>query len=259
LPESYRVSDTYLTTSISVGPSTYGAFLEAGANTTLFLSAPSLPENTIIGPIHYGVLASGTYMLAVLTGSQHPTELELQQNVRVWPFDISPFSIVGLISKGSRIGMVELLGRDAYTYINTTNVTLRYASESIEGQGRSRQPVRDFDSTAAKSIRLVRKRVNLDDDAIEIADRAVEEACEFVNREIPDESPIAMVFDDGTVVLQWRRGDSGALLIFPGDGTVTFSTKRSGGQYTPDGIELSISESLPKLVRTTISSLKIPL
>jgi hypothetical protein len=119
--------------------------------------------------------------------------------------------------------------------------------------------VGDTDSKLAENIRSVREKVSLEDGAIEVANRAVGEACEFVNREIPDESPIAMVFDDGTVVLQWRRADSGALLIFPGDGTVTYSTKPVGGQYTPDGIELSISESLPKHVRSSINSLRTDL
>lgn len=112
--------------------------------------------------------------------------------------------------------------------------------------------------TLVSRIRAVLEGVELDPEEAVDASKAVEDACAFVSREIPDETPIVMVSDDGVVMLQWRRSDSGVLLAFSGDGTVTVSVKRPGGMYSSNPQNIPIAYHLPDEARAAIEKFAAP-
>jgi hypothetical protein len=262
MSENFQISDTYLTTDISVGPTHYGAIVKRSSGLNLFLSDPSLPENTMIGPIQYAILTTGGFAFSVLSGLGQLGAFDLQQNASsMWPFDLSPYEAAGWISGGGRIGILQFAsGSNTYTAERFYQRISPYLDTTAQSDVTAVTDVvlarQDAPSKLEFEIRAARKKAILEGEAAEVAGRAVRESCAFVSREIPNETPVTMIFDDGVVVLQWRKGDAGALLIFPGDGTATLSVKSPGGQYAPDEKEFSVSDSLPGSVRLIIEGLR---
>src|SRR5205823_4378598 len=50
-------------------------------------------------------------------------------------------------------------------------------------------------SSLVRMIRAIHKRTSLDEDVMEDAQKAVDDACAFADREIPEEKPLVMVSD----------------------------------------------------------------
>jgi hypothetical protein len=145
--------------------------------------------------------------------------------------------------------------------INPSFISFSYAGNSSSGAASESSeddaivaspPEASGVSPLARMILEAHKGTSLDEDVVEEAQRAVDDACAFANREIPEQKPLVMVSDDGLVMLQWRNENSGVLLIFTGDGTGNYSIKCPGGSYTANNVEFLLADGLPAVVRSEI-------
>jgi hypothetical protein len=101
-------------------------------------------------------------------------------------------------------------------------------------------------------IRAVYESTTLDEDALELARRAVNDAIAFVDYNLPEGTPIVMLSDDGVLTLQWRLDDRGVMIVFTGDGTGTYSIKEPAGYYAVGAKEFSLVEGLDEQIRAAI-------
>lgn len=97
--------------------------------------------------------------------------------------------------------------------------------------------------SSQQMARLYRRRKHvLEDKAAEAtANRAMADAATFLDAHFFRVFPHAMLSEEGIVMLQWRSGDRGTLLMFSGDGFVTYSS------HGPDRDYISNSEEFPIL------------
>ena len=109
-------------------------------------------------------------------------------------------------------------------------------------------------SRLAKKIRAVYEIAELEKDAAEPARRAVNDAIKFVDFNLPGGEPLVMLSDDGVLSLQWRRGERGVMLLFPGDGTGTYSIKEPGGSYAIGARDFPLEAGLVEEVRAAIDT-----
>jgi hypothetical protein len=183
----------------------------------------------------------------------------------MWPFVADTYNVFGYILRGERPTFLRFAAEqlpnavvNVTTWVNFTHSALTPVVEdlnrSVPVAIASQQDVSDA-SQLAKAIRATHSRTVLDNDVVESARRAVDEACAFVERELPNYSPTVMLSDDGVVMLQWRSPDTGVLLIFTGDGTGSFSIKKPGGRYSEGTEEFSIAGAIPVDARAAIDSI----
>src|SRR5262249_21235720 len=66
-------------------------------------------------------------------------------------------------------------------------------------------------SSLSRKIREVYEHTQLDDEATELARRAVNDAIKFVEFSLPGGSPLVMLSDDGVLSIQWRHKNSGVM------------------------------------------------
>jgi hypothetical protein len=267
----YQVCDFRLEANATVGPSQQGIFLTSTTfGSQLFLSDPSLPPNVWAGPIKYALLISGANAVGVLAlnaGTSWDETGDLLQSDK-WPFLADPFDLMGILLRGDQSAFLTAptsLGAGAFNNLFDCSTIASEDRKPVVGYlpgpsffGDSRPDVGDSrsdiseSSPLARTIRAAHKRAMLESDAAETAQRAVDDACAFVERAIPSYKPAVMLSDDGAVLLQWRKADLGVLLIFTGDGTANFSLKEPGGRYTSGGDEFSIADGLPTEVKAAI-------
>jgi hypothetical protein len=260
----YRVCDFRLEANATVGPSRQGIFLTSTTfGSQLFLSDPSLPPNVWAGPIKYALLLSGANTVGVLAlnaGTSWDETGNLLQSDK-WPFLADPFNLMGLLLRGDQSAFLTASTSLSAGAFNNLFACSGIASEDrkpvigfLSGSsflGDSRSDISES-SPLVRTIRIVHARAVLESGAAETAQRAVGDACAFVERAIPNYRPSVMLSDDGAVLLQWRKADRGVLLIFTGDGTANFSLKEPGGRYTSGGDEFSIAGSVPTKIKAAI-------
>jgi hypothetical protein len=95
--------------------------------------------------------------------------------------------------------------------------------------------------------RVLEKRssTSFEPDVTAIADASVADALTMLRRAVVGGSPRVMFSDDGTLTIQWQRGDHGVALIFAGDGLASVVFRRPGQLYAENGIEVPVSDPLP--------------
>lgn len=101
-------------------------------------------------------------------------------------------------------------------------------------------------SKLASIINAERSRCCVDVENVGVADAAQRDAVELVQRWNLRGKPHVMFSDDGILTLQWEHGEYGVALIFAGDGLASIAFRRPGQLYAENGIEVAISDSVPK-------------
>ena len=243
-------------TNLMIGPSRVGAFAVSSFGSCLFLPDPNLPSNVWVGPIYQAVFNSSGRAIGIFNFDSGIAENLMSDlpKVQITPF-VSELEVFGLIPAGERLKFLlpaPARSTDLLTYYSGWTT-----SAEQQDQSSNLGPIA-FASRLAKSILAQQKKTVLEDEAIEIAQRSVNDACVFVERELPDAAPSVMLSDDGVLMLQWRNADQGVLLIFTGDGTGSVSIKLRGGIYSVPGDDFSIDDKLPASAQDAIAGIVNP-
>lgn len=101
-------------------------------------------------------------------------------------------------------------------------------------------------------IRQLEREIEIDEEFREVAHSAVQDAADFATRYLHNENPIAMLDDDGVVILQWRGTGAGVMLMFRGSGAASYSVKEKGGSYIGTSMDFDPQKGLPDRARYAI-------
>jgi hypothetical protein len=96
---------------------------------------------------------------------------------------------------------------------------------------------------------------NVPQDAREIGASALCDVLILLGRTNLRENGTASISDDGIVTLRWHSDKKGALLVFSGDGTVTFAAREDDQLYGMNHREYSIETGLPQSAIETINEI----
>jgi hypothetical protein len=110
-------------------------------------------------------------------------------------------------------------------------------------------------SLLANKILAAAREAHLEADAVEMGQRAIDDALAFVERRLPDVDSMVRLSNDGVLTLQWRDATHGVALHFTGDGRGIYSIKEPGGQYATNGEEFDLADGVPQAVREAISAI----
>jgi hypothetical protein len=192
-------------------------------------------------------LAGGSAGLMVGTSGVGPTPHASQATSR----------IALLTQIGRTLAALGDLTSNLLPQIGRALASLNYDALSINasaGVGYTITTADSVHSVLANRIRAVYVSTTLDEDALEAARRAVNDAIAFVDFNLPKGKPLVMLSDDGVLTLQWRLGGRGVIIVFTGDGTGTYSIKEPGGYYAVGAKEFNLVEGLDEQVRTAIDN-----
>jgi hypothetical protein len=96
----------------------------------------------------------------------------------------------------------------------------------------------------------------LDPEFQPIARAAAEDAIEFMDAHLAGESPLVMISDDGTLMLEWRGKQAEVLLMFRGDDDAAFSVSAKGEFYADGLKQFHPSEGVPVYLQYALEAAK---
>lgn len=116
-------------------------------------------------------------------------------------------------------------------------------------------PTRAAADCLAAEVRALDWASRVEPEAQEAAQRAINEAAAFLEDQLPGTHATVALSDDGVVTVKWQRDGRGALLIFSGDGTGTFSVSDNGSLYGMNYQDFDLRHGLPETARRAITEL----
>jgi hypothetical protein len=96
------------------------------------------------------------------------------------------------------------------------------------------------------SIIIERSVADIDAENVTVANAATSDAVAFIQDKKLSVMPHIMFSEDGILALQWQHGPYGVALVFAGNGVASISFRRPGQFYAENGIDVRISDSLPR-------------
>jgi hypothetical protein len=102
-----------------------------------------------------------------------------------------------------------------------------------------------FGSNLASAIEALLPKTAVGPECEADARSAVADAAQFARTALPDSDPEKELTDEGILTLQWKKDQSGLILVFTGDGTGTYSVKQPGSWYAASAEEFQLTDGLP--------------
>jgi hypothetical protein len=169
---------------------------------------------------------------------------------------IAGISLMAVVGVGERCELVTTtkvgIGKlRSLTFANANNTDFGWDLGSIYSFLTSTTNEAAASEATARSKlidRIIAERsvADIEPENVTVANAATDEAVALIQGTEISVMPRVIFSEDGILALQWQRGEYGVALIFAGNGAASISFRRPGQFYAENGIEVRISDGLPK-------------